>query len=117
MLFNIKYVKFYNSEFINDIKIKKKMLLIYLYHTNKKKKHIYDNIRNHFIKESEKIDDVLKLFNELELTNLKMEMSVFNTSYVFFRNQGFFDFFGVLYYDSFDVRDDLVLNNDPYKLY
>lgn len=109
--------KFYNSEYINAINIKKKMLLIYLYHTNKKKKHIYDSIRNHFIKESEKPLDFLKLYDDWEARNFKIEMSVFNTNYYLLRNQGFFDFFGISYHDHFDSEEDSVFYNDPYRLY
>ena len=109
--------KFYNSEYINDISIKKKMLLIYLYHTNKKRKHVYDNIRNHFIKESEKTEDVLKLYNDWEARNFTVEMSVFNTRYIFLRNQGFFDFFGILYSEFYNPKSDSVFYNDPYRLY
>jgi len=109
--------KFYNSEYINDVNMKKKMLLIYLYHTNKKKKHIYDNIRNYFINESEKTEDILKLYTNWEARNFMVDMSVFNTDYSFVRNQGFFTFFGFAYNDYFYSEQDRVFYNDPYRLY
>jgi hypothetical protein len=37
------------------------MLIIYLYRVNKNKNHIYDNIRKRFMKESNKVEDLLKL--------------------------------------------------------
>jgi hypothetical protein len=75
------------------------MLLIYLYHSNKKKKNVYDDIRKFFIKESEKHEDFYNIL-EWEMKNLQYEMSVFNTGYVIFRNEGFFNFFGISYMDK-----------------
>ena len=111
----IKY-KFENSDLINGVDIKKKMLLIYLYHSNKKKKHVYDDIRKFFIKEGEKHEDFYNIL-EWEMKNLQYEMSVFNTGYVIFRNEGFFNFFGISYMDKWDTEEDLVFYNDPYRLY
>jgi len=111
----IKY-KFENSHLVNEVGLKKKMLLIYLYHSNRKKKSVYDNIRKFFIKKGEKHEDFLNIL-DWEMKNLKYEMSVFNTGYAMFRNQGYFDFFGVLYEDKWDSEEDLVFYNDPYRLY
>ena len=111
----IKY-KFKKNHLINDINIKKKMLLIYLYHTNKKKTKVYDNIRNFFIKESEKHEDFVNIL-DWEMKYLHFNMSVFHTDYVVIRNHGFFDFFGILYHDKWDTEEDLVFYNDPYRLY
>jgi hypothetical protein len=109
--------KFYNSDYINEVNLKKKMLLIYLYHANKKRKHIYDNIRNYFIKESEEKEDILKLYTNWEARNFMVDMSVFNTDYSFVRNQGFFTFFGIANYDYFYSEQDRIFYNDPYRLY
>lgn len=111
----IKY-KFENYHLINDVDLKKKMLLIYLYHSNRKRKYVYDNIRKFFIKEGEKHEDFLNIF-DWEMKHLHYNMSVFNTGYVMHRNQGFFDFFGILYHDKWDTEEDLVFYNDPYRLY
>ena len=113
----IKY-KLNNSELVREVGLKKKMLLIYLYHSNKKKAHVYDGIREFFIKKDEQHEDFYN-FVDWGMNNLHLqyEMSVFNTGYAMFRNQGFFDFFGVLYEDKWDSEKDLIFYNDPYRLY
>jgi len=113
----IKY-KFNESHLTPDINLKKKMLLIYLYHSNKKKTKVYDNMRKFFIKQDEKHEDIYNILKwEMDDLHLQYEMSVFNTGYAIFRNEAFFKHFGILYMDKWDSEEDLVFYNDPYRLY
>jgi len=111
----IRY-KFYNNHLINDIDLKKKMLLIYLYNNRYELNHKYDYIRTHFIKEAEE-PQPFEYASDWEARNLKFDMSVFHTSYTVFRNDTFLDFFGYLHSDTFDSEKDLIFYNDPYRLY
>lgn len=111
----LKY-KFYDDHFINDLGVKKKMLLIYLYTNRFELNNEYKNIRKNLIKNYEESRDVYKM-GDWGSISLKFDMSVFHTGFSIFENRPFFDSFGIQDSDIFDSEKDLVFYNDPYRLY
>jgi len=115
---NIVRYKFKKSHYINNIDLKKKLLLIYLTYGHKKQAQVINNWRKTFIKEDEKPIDFVNILDwEMNSVHLHFNMSVFNSNYVYIDNKSFFNYFGILYYDKWDTEKDLIFYNDPYRLY